>query len=144
MMFGLVIREVVLILEAMSILIQPMLTFGTLDFMKQEEKILRLQLIWYLTQLGKNRFTMSVIPKELLSTWYYVWHKSWWCFKQTNLDTEWGVAFNNSYLQIMLSERPEYNNKVKAGFLLAPVAFMTHSTNSVFLIAEWGEGRNVL
>ena len=43
----------------------------------------------------------------------------------------------------MLSERPEYNNKVKAGFLLAPVAFMTHSTNSVFLIAEWGEGRNV-
>ena len=44
----------------------------------------------------------------------------------------------------MLSERPEYNNKVKAGFLLAPVAFMTHSTNSVFLIAEWGEGRSVL
>ena len=53
------------------------------------------------------------------------------------------LTFSNFYLQIMLSERPEYNNKVKAGFLLAPVAFMTHSTNSVFLIAEWGEGRNV-
>ena len=53
------------------------------------------------------------------------------------------LIFSNFYLQIMLSERPEYNNKVKAGFLLAPVAFMTHSTNSVFLIAEWGEGRNV-
>ena len=53
-------------------------------------------------------------------------------------------VFSNLYLQIMLSERPEYNNKVKAGFLLAPVAFMTHSTNSVFLIAEWGEGRSVL
>ena len=45
MMFGLVIREVVLILEAMSILIQLMLSFGTLDSMKQEEKISRLQLI---------------------------------------------------------------------------------------------------
>ena len=54
-----------------------------------------------------------------------------------------GLDFSHFYLQIMLSERPEYNNKVKAGFLLAPVAFMTHSTSSVFLIAEWGEGRNV-
>ena len=41
----------------------------------------------------------------------------------------------------MLSEKPEYNEKVEAGFLLAPVAFMTHSTNSVFLFAEWGEGK---
>ena len=44
----------------------------------------------------------------------------------------------------MLSERPEYNQKVEAGFLLAPVAFMTHSTNAVFLLAEWGEGNKII
>ena len=43
----------------------------------------------------------------------------------------------------MLSEKPEYNNKVEAGFLLAPVAFMSHATNSVFLFAEWGEGNRI-
>ena len=45
MMFGLVIQGEVLILEAMNILIQLMLSFGTLDFMKQDEKTSRLQLI---------------------------------------------------------------------------------------------------
>ena len=41
----------------------------------------------------------------------------------------------------MLSEKPEYNKKIEAGFLLAPVVFMSHSTNAVFKFAEWGEGR---
>ncbi len=46
---------------------------------------------------------------------------------------------SNSYLQVLLSERPEYNQKIKAGFLLAPAAFMTHAYNPIFLLSEWVE-----
>lgn len=31
----------------------------------------------------------------------------------------------------MTSERPEYNKKIKAAFLLAPVAFMSHLDNPI-------------
>jgi hypothetical protein len=37
----------------------------------------------------------------------------------------------------LLSERPEYNAKIKAGFLLAPAAIMTHAYNPIFLLANW-------
>ena len=42
------------------------------------------------------------------------------------------------YLKIMLSDLPEYNAKIKAGFLLAPASFMTYATGAVFDIADYG------
>jgi hypothetical protein len=39
----------------------------------------------------------------------------------------------------LLSELPEYNDKIKAGFLLAPAAFMTHATDPIFLISQFAE-----
>jgi hypothetical protein len=38
-----------------------------------------------------------------------------------------------------LSELPEYNEKIKAGFLLAPAVFMTHATDPIFLISQFAE-----
>ncbi len=45
----------------------------------------------------------------------------------------------------MSSEKPEYNEKIRAAFLLAPPAFMNHAVNPIFLIAEWaGSIENLL
>ena len=41
----------------------------------------------------------------------------------------------------MLSEKPEYNEKIRAGFLMAAAVFMTHATNGVFYYAEDAEGK---
>ena len=40
--------------------------------------------------------------------------------------------------QVLLSERPEYNVKIRAGFLLAPAAFMAHSTSNMFKVIFTG------
>ena len=39
----------------------------------------------------------------------------------------------------MLSERPEYNEKINAGFLMAPVVYLTLATSSEFLLAPYVE-----
>ena len=39
----------------------------------------------------------------------------------------------------MLSERPEYNEKIMAGFLMAPAVFMNTAYNSIMKLAEWAE-----
>jgi hypothetical protein len=45
----------------------------------------------------------------------------------------------------MSSEKPEYNQKIRAAFLLAPTVFMNHATNGVFQMAEWaGSLENLL
>jgi hypothetical protein len=45
----------------------------------------------------------------------------------------------------MSSEKPEYNEKIRAAFLLAPAVFMNHAVNPIFLIAEWaGSLENLL
>ena len=41
----------------------------------------------------------------------------------------------------MLSERPEHNKKVAAGFLMAPVAFTTQAPNSIFGLSEDAQGQ---
>ena len=42
-------------------------------------------------------------------------------------------------LQVLLSERPEYNDKVRAGFLLAPAVIMTNAYNAIFLFTDLAE-----
>lgn len=37
----------------------------------------------------------------------------------------------------MTSEKPEYNEKIRGAFLLAPAVFMNNAFNPIFLIAEW-------
>ena len=39
--------------------------------------------------------------------------------------------------QVLLSELPEYNAKIRAGFLLAPAAFVTHSKSSMFRVSPF-------
>ena len=39
-------------------------------------------------------------------------------------------------MQVLLSEKPEYNVKIKAGFLLAPAVIMTNAYNPIFLFAD--------
>ena len=41
--------------------------------------------------------------------------------------------------QVLLSERPEYNEKIKAGFLMAPAVFMNTAYNPILQLAEWAE-----
>ena len=41
--------------------------------------------------------------------------------------------------QVLLSERPEYNDKVRAGFLLAPAVIMTNAYNAIFLFTDLAE-----
>lgn len=43
-----------------------------------------------------------------------------------------------------MSDLPEYNAKIKAGFLLAPASFMTHSTGAIFDIAQYGAIEDLL
>ena len=37
----------------------------------------------------------------------------------------------------MLSERPEYNEKIEAGFLMAPVVYLTLSTSPDLILAPY-------
>jgi len=45
---------------------------------------------------------------------------------------------------IMLSAKPEYNEKVKLGFLLAPPAYMSHAPSIIFQIASWANDVEIL
>jgi len=45
---------------------------------------------------------------------------------------------------IMLSAKPEYNEKVKLGFLLAPPAYMSHAPSIIFQIASWANDIEIL
>jgi len=45
---------------------------------------------------------------------------------------------------VMLATKPEYNKKVKLGFLLAPAAFMSHSPNIIFQISSLADDIEVL
>jgi hypothetical protein len=38
-----------------------------------------------------------------------------------------------------LSERPEYNDKIIEGYLLAPAAFMTNAKHPIFIISSWAD-----
>ena len=38
-----------------------------------------------------------------------------------------------------MSDRPEYNEKIAAGFLLAPVAYLTLSTSAEFKLAPYAD-----
>ncbi len=40
---------------------------------------------------------------------------------------------------MLLSERPEYNDKITEGYLLAPAAFMTTAPNPIFILASYAD-----
>jgi len=55
------------------------------------------------------------------------------------------IAKLEFFFKIMGSEKPEYNDKIRAAFLLAPAALMKNAVNPIFLIAEWaGSVENLL
>ena len=39
----------------------------------------------------------------------------------------------------MLSERPEYNEKIVEAYLLAPAVFMTYATHPIFILANMAD-----
>jgi len=45
---------------------------------------------------------------------------------------------------VLLAMRPEYNQKIRLGTLLAPPAFMEHGTNPIFTLSKWAGDINIL
>ena len=50
-----------------------------------------------------------------------------------------GYSMGTTRYFAMLSERPEYNNKIKAGFLMGPASSMTNADSPIFDFAEQAE-----
>lgn len=50
-----------------------------------------------------------------------------------------GHSMGTTQLMVLLSERPEYNNKIKDAYLMGPAVFMTHANNPIFWLAEWAD-----
>ena len=44
--------------------------------------------------------------------------------------------FTWNQFQVLLSERPEYNDKIHGAYLLAPPIYMTHASNLIFQLAQ--------
>jgi len=55
-----------------------------------------------------------------------------------------GHSMGCSEYLVMLTMRPEYNEKVRLGILLAPPAFMEHGSNPIFAISQWAGGIDIL
>merc|ERR1719244_1351640 len=60
--------------------------------------------------------------------------------RSTILVTVW---VGTQYL-VALSSRPEYNDKIRVGVLLAPPAYMSHGSSPIFQLAQWGDGIDTL
>merc|ERR1719239_413468 len=45
---------------------------------------------------------------------------------------------------VMLSSRPEYNEKIRVSALMAPPAFMSHATSPIFLLSSMGNNIQIL
>lgn len=50
-----------------------------------------------------------------------------------------GYSMGTSRYFTLLAERPEYNAKVKAGFLMGPAASMTYASHPILDLAEQAE-----
>ena len=59
----------------------------------------------------------------------------------TNYESMFFVGYSMGTTQylILLSEKPEYNAKIKAGFLLAPTAYGGHATNPMTVASPYAE-----
>jgi len=51
-----------------------------------------------------------------------------------------GHSMGTTQYFVMLSMKPEYNEKIKVGVVLAPPVYMGHATNFIFEIASWAGG----
>lgn len=49
-----------------------------------------------------------------------------------------GHSMGGTQYMILLSERPEYNDKIQEGYLLAPAVFMTYAPHPVFIFSSLG------
>lgn len=54
------------------------------------------------------------------------------------------ILINFHLNQVLLSDQPEYNEKLHGAYLLAPPAYMSHAFNPIFLIAQWAGDIEVL
>jgi len=66
--------------------------------------------------------------------------------EQTGQDSLYygGYSMGCSQYLVMLSSLPEYNDKIKLGFLLAPPAYMSHAPSMIFQIASLAEDIEIL
>lgn len=55
-----------------------------------------------------------------------------------------GHSMGTTMLFALLSMRPEYNAKIRAGFALAPVAFMTKVKSPIRLLAPFSKDIQVI
>jgi len=55
-----------------------------------------------------------------------------------------GHSMGTTQYLVLLASMPEYNQKIKVGALMAPPAFMSHSTNVMFDIASLADGVELL
>ena len=49
------------------------------------------------------------------------------------------LSFFTSIFQILMSEKPEYNDKIIEAYLLAPAVFMTHAPHPIFILTSLAE-----
>ena len=61
--------------------------------------------------------------------------------QQTGFDDLFFVAYSMGTTQyfVLLSEKPEYNDKVKAGFMMGPATFMGNAFSPIFALADYAE-----
>lgn len=79
--------------------------------------------------------------------WMFSWDKTGqldysveidYVLSETGFDDLYFVGYSMGTTQyfVLLSEMPEYNAKIKAGFLMGPAAFMANATSPLFEEAE--------
>ena len=50
-----------------------------------------------------------------------------------------GYSMGTTQYFVLLSELPEYNDKIRAGFLMGPAAYMGNAYNPIFQLADYAE-----
>merc|ERR1719427_644011 len=83
--------------------------------------------------------------------WDFDWHEGGlydvtagidYALEHTKQDSVYyaGHSMGTTQYFVMLSQRPEYNTKIKVGAMMAPPVYMTHANNPIFIISQLGGG----
>merc|ERR1719430_538496 len=101
---------------------------------------------------SRNHTTLEVCSTaECAAFWDFGWHEGGMYDVTAGIDYALKVTGQSkvNYLGhsmgctqylVMLSQLPEYNEKIRLGILLAPPAFMEHATSPIFSIAQYAGG----
>lgn len=97
---------------------------------------------------SKQHVNMSNTDKEF---WDFSWHEIGaidlptmidYVLEQTGVEKVQyiGHSQGTTAFYVMASTRPEYNDKIRAQFSLAPIAYMSHMTSPLFQVLAVAEG----